>query len=101
MAITAINPISTSGVNSLLPNQQASSSSPVDQIGKSFSDMLNSLTESESQSNDLVSQLASGGNVDLHDLTIGLETTDVQFRVAMAIRDRLVDAYREVMRMQV
>jgi flagellar hook-basal body complex protein FliE len=30
-----------------------------------------------------------------------MEQTDIQFRVAMAIRDKLVDAYREVMRMQV
>jgi len=100
MAITEISPISTGGVRDLL-STQPSSSSPVNQIGKSFSDMLDSLTQSENQSNDMVTQFSTGGNVDLHDLMIGLETTDIQFRVAMSIRDRLVDAYREVMRMQV
>lgn len=46
-------------------------------------------------------QLAQGENVDLHSVMIGMEENNVNFNVAMGIRDRLVDAYREIMRMQV
>ncbi len=87
------------GINDPLKPQSAAS--PVDQIGKSFSDMLASLTQSENQSDNVVAQLSSGGNVDIHDLMISMQETDVQFRVAMGIRDQLVNAYREAMRMQV
>ncbi len=99
MSISAISPIAVDSIKS--PLQSQSSGSPVDQIGQSFANMLDSLTQSETQSNDLVTQMSTGGNVDLHDLTIGLEETDIQFRVAMAIRDKLVSAYSDVMRMQV
>jgi flagellar hook-basal body complex protein FliE len=39
--------------------------------------------------------------VELHQVMIAAEETDINFRVAMAIRDRLVEAYREVTRMAV
>lgn len=100
MAVNGISPISVQGAQSLLSTQKTASS-PVEQIGNSFADMLNSLTETENASNELVTSLAAGENVDLHDVMIGLEQTDIQFRVAMSIRDKLVSAYNEIMRMQV
>jgi flagellar hook-basal body complex protein FliE len=63
--------------------------------------MLDSLNQSQSQSDDLVKQLSLGENVDLHQVMLNLQENDVNFNVALAIRDKLVDAYREVMRMQV
>lgn len=101
MAIPGINPITTNLLTSPVKPASASSASPVGQIGSAFSDMLDTLSQSETQSNNLMTQLATGENVDLHDVMIGMEQTDIQFKVAMAIRDKLVDAYREVMRMQV
>ena len=50
---------------------------------------------------DRTDKLAGGEDVDLHQVMIAAEENDVNFRVALAIRDRLVDAYREVMRMNV
>jgi flagellar hook-basal body complex protein FliE len=103
---TGISPIGADAFSKVAAVRSAaggevSSGSPVDALGKSFSDMLNSLTQAEQGTDAMVSRLAVGENVDLHDLMIGMEQTDIQFRVAMAIRDKLVDAYREVMRMQV
>ncbi len=98
MTISGIQPTIASKLTS---PAQAAAASPVDQVGGAFNDMLTALTQSESESNSLASQLATGGSVDLHDVMIGLEQTDIQFKVAMAIRDRLVDAYREVSRMQI
>ncbi len=46
-------------------------------------------------------QFAAGGDVDLHELMISMEQTDVNFRVAMNIQGKLVSAYQEIMRMQV
>lgn len=73
----------------------------LENLGTSFADILNGLNESQLNADNLVQQLASGGNVDLDDVMIALEENDINFKVAMAIRDKLVDAYREVMRMQV
>jgi flagellar hook-basal body complex protein FliE len=63
--------------------------------------VLNSLNASQNTADTLLQQLAAGQDVDLHQVMIAAEENDVNFRVAMAIRDKLVDAYREVMRMSV
>lgn len=93
----------TSAAGHILPNQPYTSpaSSGVEQVGKSFQASLETLTNDEVQSDNLLQQLASGENVDIHQAVIAAEETDINFRVAMAIRDRLVDAYREVMRMNI
>jgi flagellar hook-basal body complex protein FliE len=101
MAITGITPLASQPLISPITPGKASSASPVEQVGSAFSDMLDALASSETGSNNLMTQLAAGDNVDLHDVMIGMEETDIQFKVAMAMRDRLVDAYKEVMRMQV
>lgn len=80
---------------------QNSQGSVINKAGKTFGQILTSLNESQQSSDNLLQQLAMGENVDLHNVMIGLEENDVNFRVALAIRDRFVDAYREVMRMQV
>ena len=81
--------------------QKTSSSTATGQITQSFGDMLTSLNESQLNSDALVEKMARGENVDLHTVMIGMEENNVNFNVALGIRDRLIEAYREVMRMQV
>ena len=98
-----ITPISTSTTGSVsgLQSSGKTANDAVNQIGKSFNQIIDSLNQSQENADSLVQQLSAGEDVDLHDVTIGLEENDVNFRVAMAIRDKLVEAYQEVMRMQV
>ena len=101
MEINRLTPTPVSQINKL---QQTPASSPVGaakQVEKTFSDTLQSLSSSAQNSDSLIQKLASGENVDLHNVMIAAEENDVNFRVAIGIRDRLIDAYREVMRMAV
>ena len=41
----------------------------------------------------------SGEEVDLHDVLIKIEEADVAFRALMSVRNKLVEAYKEVMRL--
>lgn len=97
-----INPIHSNSIQSLTGLQpETKAGSAAQQIGSSFENALQSLSQAQSESDGLIEKLAAGDNVDLHQVMIATEQTDINFRVAMAIRDRLVDAYREVMRMTV
>lgn len=73
----------------------------IEDIGQSFEDILSSLNQSQINADNLVQSLAAGEDIDLHQVMIGLEENEVNFKVAMSIRDKLVEAYQEVMRMQV
>ena len=100
-----ISPISTNLLNSVAKTAASTSSSSVsngvDQVGSTFQDLLSGLNDSQTSTDNLVSQMATGGDVDLHNVMIGIEENDVNFQVALSIRDKLVSAYQEIMRMSV
>ncbi|HNK62625.1 MAG TPA: flagellar hook-basal body complex protein FliE [Anaerolineales bacterium] len=103
MAIQSIgsNPSLIPAIQDINSKPKPSASSNTQQITQSFEDMLSSLNQSQQNSDDLVAKLARGEDVDLHNVMIALEENNVNFNVAIGIRDRLIEAYREVMRMQV
>jgi flagellar hook-basal body complex protein FliE len=101
MAIQPINSNSIPTLRGVTPSQKSSAGHNTEQVGQTFGDMLSSLNQSQMNSDALVQKLAQGENVDLHTVMIGMEENSVNFNVALGIRDRLVEAYREIMRMQV
>ncbi|NOH01756.1 MAG: flagellar hook-basal body complex protein FliE [Chloroflexi bacterium] len=101
MAIQPIHNNSIPALRGLDPSQKSTAGGNVGDIGQTFEDILSSLNQSQLSADDLVRKLAQGENVDLHTVMIGLEENNVNFNVALGIRDRLVEAYREIMRMQV
>jgi len=101
MSIQPINSNSIPAIPKIDSTQKSSASSSTQEITKSFEDMLNNLNQSQQNSDNLVEQLARGEDVDLHTVMIALEENNVNFNVALGIRDKLVEAYREIMRMQV
>ena len=95
---------SISSLNSLQQPERVLGKKPasgLEQVTQSFGQVLDSLNESQLETDGLVTKLSTGEDVDLHQVMIATEENDVNFRVALAIRDKLVDAYREVMRMNV
>jgi flagellar hook-basal body complex protein FliE len=48
-----------------------------------------------------VTALASGEKVSLHETMIAMEQADVSFRMMMQVRNKIVEAYQEILRMQV
>ncbi len=97
-----LNPIQNTnlqGLNSMRPAVKPQTA--IDQVSSSFQEALDALSQSQQNSDALMQKLALGEDVDLHQVMIAAEENDVNFRVAVAIRDKLVEAYREIMRMAV
>jgi len=73
--------------------------------GTSFADTLTSgLEQVEGQvaaSEDALSLLASGEQVDLHGTMIELEKADIALRTMVSVRDKVIAAYEQVMNMAV
>jgi flagellar hook-basal body complex protein FliE len=91
---TSISPQINSAVKP--PQQNA-----LKEVGKSFDGMLQNLSQSQNYSDNLMAKLAAGEDVDIHQVMISADQTDISFKVAMGIRDKLVDAYKEISRMNV
>lgn len=53
------------------------------------------------QADDAMRLLASGEQVDLHGTMIALEKADIALRTMVSVRDKLVNAYEQVMNMAI
>lgn len=73
--------------------------------GPSFGDMIRHAIESvnhlQHESGRLEDAIARGESVNLHQAIIAGEKAGLSFRLMMQVRNKLVDAYQEIMRMQV
>lgn len=72
---------------------------------KSFGDFMKDLaTEANSaqlNADAKLQDVAAGRNKDLHGAVLAMEKADVQFRMLTQVRNKVIEAYREIMRMQV
>jgi len=90
-----------------MPSELAAPSEifPGQASSNSFSSMLGQfVSEVNSQSNasaQAVSALQSGQGVPLHKAVIAMEESNVSFQLMVEVRNRLLDSYQEIMRMQV
>ena len=99
----SITPI-TSKITPLSMGQAVSQASPTTAaqgIENTFGGILKNLETTQATSDNLLQQLAAGEDIDLGHLKIATSKTDIDFKVAMGIRDRLVTAYQDITRMSV
>lgn len=69
-----------------------------------FDQLVSSLGEVDAgieSSGRAATELALGQSENLHQVMIGAERTRLQFELAMSMRNRVLEAYQEIMRMQV
>ncbi|HEY8491781.1 MAG TPA: flagellar hook-basal body complex protein FliE [Dehalococcoidia bacterium] len=66
-----------------------------------LSQALHDLAQVEQNATDLAGRLAAGEEVDVHDVVLATEMESLAFSLAMQVRNRLVEAYQEVFRMQI
>lgn len=80
-------------------------SAPSQAGGGSFSNVLgqfvNEVNSKQVAAGDAVTGLLSGQNVSLHQAMIAMEEANVSFQLMIEVRNKLLESYQELMRMQV
>jgi flagellar hook-basal body complex protein FliE len=85
-----------------LPAQPASSVQPIgDGPGSLLGGLVREVNAKSAASSQTVNALLSGGNVSLHQAMIAMEEASVSFHLMVEVRNRLLESYQELMRMQV
>lgn len=81
------------------------SEGPAEGGGATFGEFLNKLVHeanaSQLEADKKLQEVAAGRNKDLHGAVLSMEKADVQFRLLAQVRNKVIEAYREIMRMQV
>jgi flagellar hook-basal body complex protein FliE len=72
-----------------------------DSFGSMLRDAVSQLDALQRTADANVTRLATGQPVDLHEVMISMEQSNLGFQLAMQVRNRLIEAYQEISRMQV
>ncbi len=89
-----------------LPNLEAGFGTELEKTsGKTFGDFLkdslNQVNSIQSQANVAIQKLASGESKNIHETMIMVEQAEIAFKTMNQIRTKVLEAYKEIMRMQI
>jgi len=70
-------------------------------FGKALTDALKDVNRLQFEADQAIQGLEVGKTGSLHEAMIALEKADISFRAMMQVRNKILDAYQEIMRMQV
>lgn len=89
----------------LKPLTPASGKADVEQASKGFADVLKKSLDSVNQAKMVASEmqngLVTGAHSNIHETMIAMERANVSFRLLTKVQQKALNAYQEVMRMQV
>jgi len=70
-------------------------------FGDFLTDSVNNVNTLQTQANESIQKLVTGENKNIHETMLQVEQAEIAFKTMNQIRQKVLDAYREVMKMQV
>ena len=90
---------------SLAAAQAASPVTEVSRARSSFGDIIQSMVAGadarQQNADQAMQQLHAGGEKNLHEAMLSMEKADISLRYMIQVRNKAIEAYQEIMRMQV
>ena len=80
-----------------ISSAQSSSDSFAGMLGK----MVSEVNAKQHAAGETVAALQAGQNVPLHQAVIAMEEANVSFQLMVEVRNKLLESYQEIMRMQI
>lgn len=75
------------------------------EAGKTFGDFLQDsigqVNNLQNEANTAMQKLASGESRDMHETLLAVEKAEIAFKAMNQVRSKVIDAYKEIMRMQI
>ncbi|KHD86574.1 flagellar hook-basal body protein FliE [Heyndrickxia ginsengihumi] len=85
--------------------QNTTSSNSSKGTSNTFSNILkksiDAVNQQQNTSDQMINKLATGGDVDLYQVLIATQKANITMQTALEIRNKAVEGYQEMMRMQV
>ncbi|MCR8642196.1 flagellar hook-basal body complex protein FliE [Paenibacillus sp. N1-5-1-14] len=98
--IDKINPLVSSGM-SVTNSNKAGAADLSQKFGDMLNDALNQLNEGQQKVETLNESFAKGELSDVHQLTIAAQTSALALETTVQIRNKVIEAYQDIMRMQI
>jgi len=95
LPISSINPIAVPGAAA-----PASATSRPGEFQQILSGAINSIEGLQNNASDAVQKFLSGENEELHTTILATQRAELAFELGLQVRNKVVDAYQEIMKMQ-
>lgn len=102
----AINAVSMMTPNQMV-NETTKQSGPItpyqaqQTFANTLKDAIANVNAQQIQSDSMTNKLINGGDVDLHEVMIASQKASITLNATMEVRNKVIDAYQEIMRMSV
>jgi flagellar hook-basal body complex protein FliE len=83
------------------PTEISAAQPSADSFAGMLGKMISDVNAKQHAAGDAVAALQSGQNVPLHQAVIAMEEANVSFQLMVEVRNKLLESYQEIMRMQV
>ena len=103
MAINGLPPIPVTGIGetrSATP-LKAPAATGEGKFANVLQDSISEVNKLQQKADQSITALATNGEASLHETMIAMEEASVSFKTMMQVRNKIVEAYQEVMRIQV
>ncbi|GEL06652.1 flagellar hook-basal body complex protein FliE [Salisediminibacterium halotolerans] len=87
--------------NNPVQNQEMSSGEAQSTFKTMLNEAVEDVNDKQLESKEMTEKMARGGDVDLHDVMISSQQASIALQTTIEVRDQIVGAYEEMMRMQV
>lgn len=88
-------------VRALVTNEHSAGAAPTGSFGQAVLQGLQEVNQTLVQANGQLQLLASGQAQSVHQVMIDLERARIQFQTLAQLRNRALEAYQDLMRMQI
>lgn len=100
MAIEALNAVSSAMIESGSVKKTATPNESQQKFADFLKDSLNGVMKTEAESNLLTTKMINGENVDIHQVMAAAQKSGVTMQLTLEVRNKAIEAYQEIMRMQ-
>ena len=87
--------------NSALGGAKQAAGGKGDDFAKQLMDVLKEVNTSQNQAVDMQNAFMTGQPVEYHDLMIAMEKASTSLQLTMQVRNKLLEAYQEISKMQI
>jgi flagellar hook-basal body complex protein FliE len=98
-----VNALTSSDLSQLPAAAPVTGATPIggDVFSSLLGKMVSEVNAKQQISGQMINALQSGQNVPLHQAVISMEEASVSFQLMVQVRNKLLESYQEIMRMQI
>lgn len=101
MPIESISLFNSSQINPISSPPKVNPAEAQADFGDFLKTAIQSVNENQKASDVATEKLINGGNIELHDVMIASQKASITLNATLEIRNKVVEAYQEIMRMPV